>query len=217
MNNYIFASLALFLTIASSTIVQPNNILDYNPEERPEIAIQTICSAYPELKSCQQIEPMEKRKSAYMRFGKRSLASSSFDGGDEMPLVGGSMEKRKSAYMRFGKRSSSDDSEIEMNKRKSAYMRFGKRSSPSDAAVSEMETQDVNKRKSAYMRFGKRAFEESAMNEMPMSEIQQQQPMMKRKSAYMRFGKRAAENFEDSMINGQEVAKRKSAYMRFGR
>lgn len=39
---------------------------------------------------------MEKRKSAYMRFGR----SSPFDGGvDEM--ASGDMEKRKSAYMRL--------------------------------------------------------------------------------------------------------------------
>uniref|UniRef100_A0A914YHY3 Uncharacterized protein n=1 Tax=Panagrolaimus superbus TaxID=310955 RepID=A0A914YHY3_9BILA len=67
---------------------------------------------------------MEKRKSAYMRFGKRSSDDSEIE-----------MNKRKSAYMRFGKRSSdlSDGLEMEqqvqdVNKRKSAYMRFGKRS-----------------------------------------------------------------------------------------
>uniref|UniRef100_A0A8R1EMS9 Uncharacterized protein n=1 Tax=Caenorhabditis japonica TaxID=281687 RepID=A0A8R1EMS9_CAEJA len=75
---------------------------------------------------------MEKRKSAYMRFGR------SDGGGNPME-----MEKRKSAYMRFGKRSSPNEEEfagnddIEMAKRKSAYMRFGKRSeTPEDDVLS---------------------------------------------------------------------------------
>lgn len=72
---------------------------------------------------------MEKRKSAFMRFGRSSPFA------DDSDLA---LEKRKSAYMRFGKRSETpgevaefyeDDEEPNMEKRKSSYMRFGKRKS----------------------------------------------------------------------------------------
>lgn len=92
---------------------------------------------------------MVKRKSAYMRFGKRAPmlleeepAQAGFFSLEQHALP----EKRKSAYMRFGKRAaqaeealeSADLLDVAPEKRKSAYMRFGKR-------------------KSAYMRFGKRS------------------------------------------------------------
>uniref|UniRef100_A0A0N4ZR38 FMRFamide-related neuropeptide n=1 Tax=Parastrongyloides trichosuri TaxID=131310 RepID=A0A0N4ZR38_PARTI len=75
-----------------------------------------------------------KRKSAYMRFGKRSGSDD-----DEMLVPeSNEIEKRKSAYMRFGKR-------------KSAYMRFGKRSD--GEYLNDIETfSPYEKRKSAYMR-----------------------------------------------------------------
>ena len=62
---------------------------------------------------------MEKRKSAYMRFGRSDPALAE----DQV------MEKRKSAYMRFGKRSDASEEDMDMEKRKSAFMRFGKRKS----------------------------------------------------------------------------------------
>lgn len=125
---YIYASLALFFTV-STAAANSNNMIDINPDEKPEVAIETLCAAFPDLKSCQQskslflefrqptkhfrlktnfifhfrlfklkkklfsVEPMEKRKSAYMRFGRSS--PSEFE---EMPM--NEMEKRKSAYMR---------------------------------------------------------------------------------------------------------------------
>ncbi|CAI4223894.1 unnamed protein product [Auanema sp. JU1783] len=52
--------------------------------------------------------PMEKRKSAFVRFGKRS-------GIDSLD-----MEKRKSAFVRFGR-------SADMEKRKSQYIRFGRK------------------------------------------------------------------------------------------
>uniref|UniRef100_A0A915EM04 Uncharacterized protein n=1 Tax=Ditylenchus dipsaci TaxID=166011 RepID=A0A915EM04_9BILA len=95
-----------------------------------------ICAQFPGLAACQQESGslVEKRKSAYMRFGRSA---------PEEEQDSPAMEKRKSAYMRFGKRSPSQESVNEevggdVQKRKSAYMRFGKR-------------------KSAYMRFGKRS------------------------------------------------------------
>ncbi|VDK42798.1 unnamed protein product [Cylicostephanus goldi] len=76
-----------------------------------------------------QFSEMEKRKSAYMRFGRSDPELT-----DQL-----SLEKRKSAYMstfklifilRFGKRSEvADEDTLDMEKRKSAYMRFGKRKS----------------------------------------------------------------------------------------
>ncbi|CAI4223245.1 unnamed protein product [Auanema sp. JU1783] len=86
-----------------------------------------------------QFSEMEKRKSAYMRFGRSDpdLVNAAADDMD--------VQKRKSAYMRFGKRSDPeliDDESMDMEKRKSAFMRFGKR-------------------KSAYMRFGKRSFDDN--------------------------------------------------------
>ncbi len=57
---------------------------------------------------------VDKRKSAYMRFGRSMNA-------DEVDL-----EKRKSAYMRFGKRQEAEDADTAgfVDKRKSAYMRW---------------------------------------------------------------------------------------------
>jgi len=136
-------------------------------EEAPLYSLDEIldlCTHFPALAACQQLRefetsPMEKRKSAYMRFGKRSSPVELDEGSP--------MEKRKSAYMRFGKRSSPANAELEsedgiemakrksaymrFGKRKSAYMRFGKRSSDPEDSLLAME-----KRKSAYMRFGKR-------------------------------------------------------------
>ncbi|KAK6023137.1 hypothetical protein OSTOST_11139, partial [Ostertagia ostertagi] len=67
-----------------------------------------------------QLSEMEKRKSAYMRFGRSDPQLA-----DQLM-----MDKRKSAYMRFGKRSEAlDEDTMDMEKRKSAYMRFGKRKS----------------------------------------------------------------------------------------
>jgi hypothetical protein len=125
--------------------------------------LEEICAHYPWIVHCQG-GAMEKRKSAYMRFGRSSPS-------EESDLFG-NYEKRKSAYMRFGKRSSPEsvDGELvaeygpEMAKRKSAYMRFGKR-------------------KSAYMRFGKRS------NDVNNDDVAAGM-MEKRKSAYMRFGRR---------------------------
>ncbi|KAK5983998.1 hypothetical protein GCK32_015461 [Trichostrongylus colubriformis] len=54
---------------------------------------------------------MEKRKSAFVRFGKRS----SDDAGD--------VEKRKSAFVRFGRSAPFDMQQ----KRKSQYIRFGRK------------------------------------------------------------------------------------------
>lgn len=60
---------------------------------------------------------VDKRKSAYMRFGRALSADDQAE-----------MEKRKSAYMRFGKRAQVDDVDQAdlaglVDKRKSAYMR----------------------------------------------------------------------------------------------
>ncbi|PAV83316.1 hypothetical protein WR25_19282 isoform D [Diploscapter pachys] len=74
-----------------------------------------------------EFQDMEKRKSAYMRFGR-----------SDPEMI--DMEKRKSAYMRFGKRSSPDlavampeeydlEAAGDVDKRKIAFMRFGKRKS----------------------------------------------------------------------------------------
>jgi len=76
-----------------------------------------------------QANEIQKRKSAFMRFG-RSLAFQNYDNdADEM-----NMEKRKSSYMRFGKRSAEPIIEMipvemepsfYMEKRKPASIRFG--------------------------------------------------------------------------------------------
>nr|ACK75672.1 FMRFamide-like peptide 6a [Bursaphelenchus xylophilus]ACK75674.1 FMRFamide-like peptide 6c [Bursaphelenchus xylophilus] len=105
------------------------------------VAVTDLCDQFPDLAGCIKPEQV-KRKSAYMRFGKRSLSlGEPVEEDDAEPFA--AYEKRKSAYMRFGKRSGGmlevpEDDGVEMEKRKSAYMRFGKR-------------------KSAYMRFGKRS------------------------------------------------------------
>ncbi|KAK0411019.1 hypothetical protein QR680_005435 [Steinernema hermaphroditum] len=156
-----------FVAVASS----------FKPVQRAPSPLEEslFCETFPKHPACEaQVgQQMEKRKSAYMRFGRS-------DGGVEM-------EKRKSAYMRFGKRSNDEEEfgvEEPMVKRKSAYMRFGKRKSAymrfgkredgfGDAATME-------KRKSAYMRFGKRGDDVEAA--VPFE-------MEKRKSAYMRFGR----------------------------
>uniref|UniRef100_A0A7E4W2C3 FMRFamide n=1 Tax=Panagrellus redivivus TaxID=6233 RepID=A0A7E4W2C3_PANRE len=135
-----------------------------------DVDLASICEDFPHLVACEEalmntLDKMEKRKSAYMRFGRSNGGIE----GDEA-AINGAMEKRKSAYMRFGKRSGASEAEVvepEMEKRKSAYMRFGKR-------------------KSAYMRFGKRAvedFEDAPVQNGLLA------PAEKRKSAYMRFGK----------------------------
>jgi len=131
-----------------------------------------LCAQFPSLSVCQQgssspLEKLEdnggsmpkKRKSAYMRFGKRSPMEESVN-----EEVGQAVEKRKSAYMRFGKRSAATAEEEnigEMSKRKSAYMRFGKRKSAymrfgKRSTAEEENMGEMSKRKSAYMRFGKR-------------------------------------------------------------
>jgi len=165
-------SILLCLAIFSYAVFASEQKATAAVEEEPLYNLDEmldLCTHFPGLSACQQLrefettQPMEKRKSAYMRFGKRSSPVEL----DEQE--GSPMEKRKSAYMRFGKRSSpnmelASEDGIEMAKRKSAYMRFGKR-------------------KSAYMRFGKRSsFSEDA--------LLANGPMEKRKSAYMRFGKR---------------------------
>uniref|UniRef100_A0A1I7XLZ3 FMRFamide-related neuropeptides-like n=1 Tax=Heterorhabditis bacteriophora TaxID=37862 RepID=A0A1I7XLZ3_HETBA len=117
----------------------------------------------------QQEDPLsevEKRKSAYMRFGRIDPELY----GDEMP-----MEKRKSAYMRFGKRSEAAD-DLDIEKRKSAYMRFGKRKS---AYMSLYVKFYHLKSKGYYIRFGKRSME--------FDEALEPVDMEKRKSAYMRL------------------------------
>ncbi|KAI6220916.1 hypothetical protein M3Y99_01578900 [Aphelenchoides fujianensis] len=96
---------------------------------------------------------MQKRKSAYMRFGR---SAPSFDDGFKRPA-------RKSA---FGKRSSGleemmpvelDDGFMRQT-RKSAYMRFGKRSAPvepMDFIPVDLDAAYVmEKRKPAALRFG---------------------------------------------------------------
>jgi len=178
--------------------------------------IAELCVAYPNARLCQEIgAEMEKRKSAYMRFGRSSPDTDETTSENEDTHE----EKRKSAYMRFGKRSgdSSGDSPIssasssgtgqlavnggEMEKRKSAYMRFGKRKSAymrfgkrSSATVDDDEIVDagVEKRKSAYMRFGKRSESASPAidHQMLADDDQQVEGVNKRKSAYMRFGRR---------------------------
>ena len=50
---YIYASLALFFTV-STAAANSNNMIDINPDEKPEVAIETLCAAFPDLKSCQQ-------------------------------------------------------------------------------------------------------------------------------------------------------------------
>ncbi|PIO75110.1 hypothetical protein TELCIR_02863 [Teladorsagia circumcincta] len=121
MNRMIAA--AILLTFAVVYAFQPDDQL--SEMEKRKSAYMRFGRSDPQL--ADQLM-MDKRKSAYMRFGKRSEAI------DEDTM---DMEKRKSAYMRFGKR-------------KSAYMRFGKRSSEFDDAPDAI---DMEKRKSAYMRF----------------------------------------------------------------
>uniref|UniRef100_A0A9J2PWH6 Uncharacterized protein n=1 Tax=Ascaris lumbricoides TaxID=6252 RepID=A0A9J2PWH6_ASCLU len=114
-----------------------------------------ICELYPQLELCTDAHLMDKRKSAYMRFGRSD--SSAIRGDAE------EVEKRKSAYMRFGKRDDSASSlsdngqtyDGEIEKRKSAYMRFGKRKSAYmrfGKRSDEQPTAEIEKRKSAYMR-----------------------------------------------------------------
>ncbi|CAD6190058.1 unnamed protein product [Caenorhabditis auriculariae] len=158
-----------------------------------------------------QAREMEKRKSAYMRFGRS-------DGGL-------SYEKRKSAYMRFGKRSAFEEDPFEepqevagdVSKRKSAYMRFGKRS------TEPVDDQDLAavKRKSAYMRFGKRSGDESSLGAFEGDDHE----MYKRKSAYMRsslfrlfwYLHSEKRSMLETPEDDHEMLKRKSAYMRFGK
>uniref|UniRef100_A0AC35TWA8 FMRFamide n=1 Tax=Rhabditophanes sp. KR3021 TaxID=114890 RepID=A0AC35TWA8_9BILA len=132
---------------------------DEPPKDVKEIDEMLLCDYLPSDPLCQpeqQVLTAEKRKSAYMRFGRSD---------PEM------MQKRKSAYMRFGKRAEvpeqQDNGDVEMEKRKSAYMRFGKRKSAymrfgkrsevgGDEETDQTEYEPVvDKRKSAYMRFGK--------------------------------------------------------------
>jgi len=160
------SSTLLCLAVFGYTALAIENKAPTVEEEAPMYHVDEIlemCSHFPGLAACQQLRefetsPMEKRKSAYMRFGKRSSPAELDD------VEGSPMEKRKSAYMRFGKRSSpnveleSEDG-IEMAKRKSAYMRFGKRKSAYmrfGKRSFDFEDSPMEKRKSAYMRFGKR-------------------------------------------------------------
>ncbi|VDO32596.1 unnamed protein product [Haemonchus placei] len=121
MNRMIAA--AILLTFAVVYAYQPDD--QFSGMEKRKSAYMRFGRSDPELADQMM---MEKRKSAYMRFGKRSEAL------EEDPM---DVEKRKSAYMRFGKR-------------KSAYMRFGKRSSEVEDSPDPI---DMEKRKSAYMRF----------------------------------------------------------------
>ncbi|VDO73046.1 unnamed protein product [Heligmosomoides polygyrus] len=116
-----------------------------------------------------QFSGMEKRKSAYMRFGRSDPELA-----DQLM-----MEKRKSAYMRFGKRSETvDDDMLDMEKRKSAYMRFGKRKSAYMRFFSILKP-TLELSYIQLFRFGKRSsdFEDNSDGI----------DMEKRKSAYMRF------------------------------
>uniref|UniRef100_A0AC34RBY7 Uncharacterized protein n=1 Tax=Panagrolaimus sp. JU765 TaxID=591449 RepID=A0AC34RBY7_9BILA len=127
------------------------------PDSAAFLDVAAVCEQLPHLPECQdQLPLMEKRKSAYMRFGRSAPSDGFLD----------AMEKRKSAYMRFGKRSgpTESDAEIpqELEKRKSAYMRFGKRKSAymrfgkrADEGFDSAFSGDAEKRKSAYMRFGR--------------------------------------------------------------
>ncbi|CAJ0603548.1 unnamed protein product [Cylicocyclus nassatus] len=66
------------------------------------------------LENAVAINPMEKRKSAFVRFGKRADGSADFTA---------DVEKRKSAFVRFGRSVPTDIPE----KRKSQYIRFGRK------------------------------------------------------------------------------------------
>uniref|UniRef100_A0A915ARB6 Uncharacterized protein n=1 Tax=Parascaris univalens TaxID=6257 RepID=A0A915ARB6_PARUN len=129
------------------------------PQLVSENDLTMICELYPQLELCTNAHLMDKRKSAYMRFGRSDSST--------IPDDAEGVEKRKSAYMRFGKRddsapSLSDDEQTdggEMEKRKSAYMRFGKRKSAYmrfGKRSDEQPAAEIEKRKSAYMRLGRR-------------------------------------------------------------
>ncbi|KAH7720640.1 CRE-FLP-6 protein [Aphelenchoides avenae] len=116
-----------------------------------------------EEKASSILQPMMKRKSAYLRFGRSSLPP--------LDEEAGKPEKRKSYYIRFGKRSDLElggavykmpvasvaEKGHSLSKRKSAYIRFGKRNplialeQPSDAAIVA-----TLKRNMARMRYGRR-------------------------------------------------------------
>lgn len=170
----------MVLASVSAEISRPQPAAQHSPlaQSPPLYSVEELwelCERFPSLDQCDVLNngavpaaaaPLpaaEKRKSAYMRFGRSDPA-----------VAGAEMEKRKSAYMRFGKRSgqspllaeADEGMGVEMEKRKSAYMRFGKR-------------------KSAYMRFGKRS--EGGM--APRWNADMAAEVEKRKSAYMRFGK----------------------------
>uniref|UniRef100_A0A914WDV6 Uncharacterized protein n=1 Tax=Plectus sambesii TaxID=2011161 RepID=A0A914WDV6_9BILA len=162
------ASLILAAFTVACAFAIPTSDADFNIN-----TVTSICDVYPTFSGCSSsIGEVDKRKSAYMRFGRAMSADEQSE-----------MEKRKSAYMRFGKREQMDGDEANMaglaEKRKSAYMRFGKRDVPeSDLSLPE-------KRKSAYMRFGKRSAD-NTMTDTDSASFD----MEKRKSAYMRFGRR---------------------------
>jgi len=170
--------LTVLASSSSAEISRPQPTAHQHSPAPPLYSVEELwelCERFPSLDQCEVLNngavpaaaaPMlaaDKRKSAYMRFGRSDPA-----------VAGAEMEKRKSAYMRFGKRSGGQSPLLAeaaegiegVEKRKSAYMRFGKR-------------------KSAYMRFGKRSSGGMAprWNADVTSEVE------KRKSAYMRFGK----------------------------
>ncbi|KHN79421.1 FMRFamide-like neuropeptide 6 [Toxocara canis] len=150
--------MALFVALFGAACALPMVIKeDLAPQVISDDDLVMMCEFYPQLELCTNAYLMDKRKSAYMRFGRSDPLVMTGDGGE--------VEKRKSAYMRFGKRDDAPSSlsdgapsydGAEVEKRKSAYMRFGKR-------------------KSAYMRFGKRSEDETKAE------------AEKRKSAYMRL------------------------------
>ncbi|VDM81645.1 unnamed protein product [Strongylus vulgaris] len=117
IRNKIFLMMNLFHTFLRAVSIL-DRCLDMN---RTVVAafLLTFAVAYA-FQPDDQFSGMEKRKSAYMRFGRSDPELT-----DQLLL-----EKRKSAYMRFGKRSEvPDEDSLDMEKRKSAYMRFGKRKS----------------------------------------------------------------------------------------
>ncbi|CAD6196737.1 unnamed protein product [Caenorhabditis auriculariae] len=61
------------------------------------------------------VSEVQKRKSAFVRFGKRSASEE-----DDVMTA----EKRKSAFVRFGRSAPSEEA---MQKRKSQYIRFGRK------------------------------------------------------------------------------------------
>ncbi|VDN03377.1 unnamed protein product [Thelazia callipaeda] len=91
-------------------------LMNENESEITEEDLRVLCQLHLLNKLCYE-HAVEKRKSAYMRFGRSYHA---------LPRTDlSAMAKRKSAYMRFGKRLSNYNNEEihDQVKRKSAYMR----------------------------------------------------------------------------------------------